>query len=82
MAQLTHPTKEALLAEKEAQAKLAPGPRNWCRMEELHHLKDLDAQVEARALDHNSQATMLRTAIWENHNQVGLQHRRLQQELA
>jgi hypothetical protein len=73
VAQLTHPTQEAFQNESKAQAKLAPGPRAWCRMQELHHLKDLHATVEARALDTNAKATMLRTAIWENHTQGGLQ---------
>ena len=50
-------------------------------MQELHHLKDLHATVEARALDTNAKATMLRTAIWENHTQGGLQLARMTKEL-
>ncbi len=81
VAQLTHPTQEALQTEQKAQAKLAPGPRVWCQMQELHHLKDLHATVETRDLDTNAKATMLRTAIWENHSQGGLQTTRMTKEL-
>ena len=51
------------------------------RMQELHHLKDLHATVEARALDTDAKATMLRTAIWENHTQGGLQLARMTKEM-
>ncbi len=71
VAQLMHPTQEALRTENKTQAKLAPGLRVWCRMQELHHLEDLHATVETRALDTNAKATMLRTAICENHTQGG-----------
>jgi hypothetical protein len=81
VAQLTHPTQEAFQNESKAQAKLAPGPRTWCQMQELHHLKDLHATVEARALDTNAKATMLRTAIWENHAQGGLQLEHMAKEM-
>ena len=81
VAQLTHPTQEAFQTESKAQAKLAPGPRVWCRRQELHHLKDLHATVEARALDTNAKATMLRTAIWENHTQGGLQLARMTNDM-
>ena len=81
VAQLTHPTQEAFQNESKAQAKLAPGPRVWCKMQELHHLKDLHATVEARALDTNAKATMLRTAIWENHTQGGLQLAQMTKEM-
>ena len=50
-------------------------------MQELHHLKDLHAPIEARALDINADATMLRTAIRENHAQGGLQVKRMKHEM-
>ena len=81
VAQLTHPSQGALQTEQKAQAKMAPGPRVWCHMQELHHLKDLHATVETRDLGTNAKATMLRTAIWENHTQGGLQITRMTKEL-
>ena len=41
IAQLEHPPKATLLAETRAQKSIAAGPKDWCRMQDLQHLKDL-----------------------------------------
>ena len=39
IAQLLHPPQTTLLQEDKAQKHIAAGPRSWCRMEDLQHLR-------------------------------------------
>ena len=48
-------------------------------MQDLQHLKGLGSPIEARTLEHNASAAMLRTAIWENATQGGIPWADMQQ---
>ena len=72
IAQLEHPPDTTIQAENKAQKSLAAGPKGWCRTTDLQHLKDIGAPIEARSLEHNAAAAMLRTALWENSPEGGI----------
>ena len=71
-AQLEHPPKPTLQAENRAQKAIAAGPKGWCRMQDIQHLKDIGSPIEARSLEFNTVAAMLRTAFWENTAEGGI----------
>ena len=81
VAQLQHSSRATLLAESKANTKIAPGPAACCSMADLQHLKNIHAHTEARNLTTTAHAAMLRTALWENHAQGGIQWTRMKQEL-
>ena len=72
IAQLEHPPDTTIQAENKAHKSLAAGPKGWCRMLDLQHLKDIGAPIEARSLERNAAAAMLRTAFWENSLEGGI----------
>ncbi len=47
-------------------------------MEDLQHLRNLGARVKARSLQRNAVAAMLRTEMWENTAQGGIQWHQVQ----
>ena len=72
IAQLQHPPDNTMRAETKARKSIAAGPKAWCSMEDLQHLKDMGAPTEVRALSHSSDAAMMRTALWENSPEGGI----------
>ncbi len=49
-------------------------------MEDLQHLHNLGSREEARSLQRNADAAMLRTALWENTAQGGIDWHQMQRE--
>ncbi len=49
-------------------------------MEDLRRLHNLSSRVDARSLQRNADAAMLRTALWENAAQGGITWRQMQTE--
>ena len=80
IAQLQRPPSCTLAAEQRARKAIAAGPKGWCSMDNLHHLRNFGSKAEARALTRNADAAMLRTALWEKATQGGIPWRHLQQE--
>ena len=72
VAQLQHPTEQALNAEKKVAGKIVAGRGNWCRTNDLPHLRNIGAPMELRDLKNNAAAAMARTAMWENTTNGGI----------
>jgi len=74
VAQLENPSDQALAAEREAVARVAPGPYNWNVPEDMWRLQQsFGFPFRVKSLSHMAKAAQIRVILWENHANGGIQ---------
>jgi hypothetical protein len=81
VAQLRRPPPDIHSLEAVAIRRIAPGPGNWCSLEDMTHGTLLGLHNAVRPLEATCEAAMLRTFHWEAHAQGGIPWKKLRGQL-
>jgi hypothetical protein len=81
VAQLQRPPDDLHNLESTAVRRIAPGPGNWCSVNDLKFGTFLGLHASLRPLHETCEAVMMRTFHWEAHSQGGIPWRHLHSQL-